>query len=958
MLKLNVQFHKTFQSIGLAFVSLLVTAVAAAPPQPLHERIDAHIHSAHAGAEIPLTTDEEFLRRVHLDLTGLIPSSEELRTFLVDDDPQKRNKTINRLLASPQHVRHLQIRFDVMLMERRNAKQIKNPEWREYLYQSFRERKPYNQLAMEILRADARNGPLRPATKFYLDRDGEASVLTRDVGRLFFGLDLECAQCHDHPSIDDYLQEDYYSLFAFLGRSYTVEDKRSSLQLMAERAEGEASFKSAFTEVEGQSLPRLPEGVAELVDPKFHAGLYKQRPGEGLPGVPTYSRRERLAMETGAGTNPAFARNIANRLWAMMMGRGLVHPPDLHHSDNPATHPALLAELAESLAEMKYNVSRFLGELARSRTYQRSGETPVLTVDAKRAGKLLAAREKSVETQRGAVQKARSAWRDGNARLQEAVDALAGTDYSEVITAAVQAKDNAYQAISAVIQQQRSIVEKETATKLAREAADLAEAAATKVTNQIEKLNEAAKDLRERAKKLGGETDKEREQLPALEKMIRTAEAALPAAYERAEAIAATSRDLVTRVEEERSSIDAAKRSFQTAQKMLEQSRYAMAENKLLLQVINLAANQNKAQETFAPVAERHETLRAESSKLRAEMLKAETALAGARREVSEAETVTTKTRAELAPKKEAAKLIDAAQKQVYAALEKLPDDKTLTATLKTLETEGQTTGKSIEALEKTLGETNDRSKKANETINSSQEALAKAKPTREKARAELESFADEFNALKAEADAATIASTEAHTELLDLWRQRFAMASLKPLSPEQLGWSAMRALGLVDRRLQQEIEGNKHKDDKIQISFDAERATHNNLRGQVDVFIRLYRGPPGSDEREFQATAQQALFMMNSNEVQNLLKPSDGNLTQRLLKLEPAAMAEELYLSVLSRRPTEDETETIVAYLQPLEKAPEGQAKTAPQSEDFRKTAVQDLIWALLTSAEFRFNR
>ncbi len=948
--------------LGLAF-TLLWATTALSSPAPLHQRIDARIDAGHIGTTGALTNDEDFLRRVHLDLTGRIPPAAELRAFLADKDPLKRSQRIDALLASPDHVRHLQTVFDVMLMERRSARQIGDAEWREYLYSSFRERKPYNRLAMEILRADAPAGPLRPATKFYLDRDGEVNALTRDVGRLFFGLDLECAQCHDHPSIDDYLQKNYYELFAFLSRSYQVEEKRSSLQLIAERADGEATFKSVFTDEEGQSQPRLPGGM-ELMDPKFHDGLYKRRPGEGMPGVPTYSRRERLAAAAGAGTNEAFARNIANRLWALMMGRGLVHPPDLHHSDNPATHPALLAELATALMDMEYDVSRFLGEIARSRTYQRASAPPPLAIDAKRASDLLQTRRQETEALRAAVEQAKTLWKKRETELKRAVDALAASDYTEATAAEAKAKDEVFGANAALVQGQRAVVEKEAALELARQAAELADAAAKSSEPQAEKLAETARNLRERATKLVAEVDKAREAFPALEAKIRTAELALPTAVARTSAVAASGRPLAANVTEHHRNADVAKRDFEAAKRGWEESRYAIEENELLVRALELVAERDAAQQAFSPVAERHGTLRGVLAKTREELAKMQAANTAAYDQASASEVTIEKTRTALAPKRQAAKLIDDAQKQVYSALEKLPDDKTLRTALASLEKESARATQEVKKLEATLAEATKKLESANKTIKSSEGTIAKAQTDADRIESEIDSFAAEFDSLKVVADKATIAATEAEKELLEVWRRRFAVASLKPLSPEQLGWSALRALGLVDRQLQKELGGTKSKDgsktqDGIEIAFAAERATHKALRGKVDIFIRLYGGIPGSDEREFQATAQQALFMMNSGEIHGLLKPADDNLAAKLLQIEPAALADELYLSVLSRRPTAAETQTVTAYLESVaDAATEEQSATTKKTTAHKTAAVEDLIWALLTSAEFRFNR
>src|SRR5208283_1027841 len=141
-------------------VALGLGSIVAAPvfgQAPLHDRIDQAIAAGNPdfnAQAAPLSSDAEFLRRVYLDLAGTIPTTAEARAFLADTAPDKREKLIDRLLAGPEHVRHLQNVFDVMLMERRAGKLVPQAQWQEYLRKSFEENKPWDQLVREILSAD------------------------------------------------------------------------------------------------------------------------------------------------------------------------------------------------------------------------------------------------------------------------------------------------------------------------------------------------------------------------------------------------------------------------------------------------------------------------------------------------------------------------------------------------------------------------------------------------------------------------------------------------------------------------------------------------------------------------------------------------------------------------------------------------------------------------------------
>lgn len=346
------------------------------PTDPLHQRIDQLIAAAtpkFAALAAPIASDEAFVRRVYLDLIGRVPSAAETRAFLSAEPvvPNKREQLINRLLASPEHARRLQFVFDEMLMERRAGTDVPDVEWRNWLRKSFRENRPWNKMVAEMLSADGTDAKTRPAAKFILDRKLDQNLIARDIGRVFLGVDLECAQCHDHPSIDGYLQRHYYGINAFLSRTYVFTDPKSKKKVLAEKAEGEVKFTSVFTSEEGETPPRLLNLTA-LVDPKGMAKQYAVKPDKTHGGVPKYSRRLQLARQMIADENIDFRRNIVNRLWAAMMGRGLVEPLDLRHADNPPSHPKVLALLADEFAGNNYDIRWLLKELAMTDTYQRA----------------------------------------------------------------------------------------------------------------------------------------------------------------------------------------------------------------------------------------------------------------------------------------------------------------------------------------------------------------------------------------------------------------------------------------------------------------------------------------------------------------------------------------------------------------------------------------------------------
>lgn len=361
----------------------MVSMVAADEHTPLHQQIDALVAQRLGALKLTpaaISSDAEFVRRAYLDLTGVIPTAEQARAFLDDTSPDKRQRLIDSLLESPDYAIHMGRVFDTMLIERRiptiKSYDVPSARWREFLTAAFAENRPWNQTVREILSSDGTGEGNAEGAKFYLVRDVEPHQLTRDVGRLFLGIDLQCAQCHDDPHINDYLQAEYFGIYAFLQRTSSFRDQSKNVSLIGESAVGTTTFVSVFTTKSGETFPQLPGGEM-IPDPVLAKdGEYIVKPGPKDRGVPVYSRRLQLAEHLPRSETQGFARNIANRMWAMLMGRGIVHPLDLHHADNPPSHPELLAALETWLIANDFDLKALLREMMLSQTYQRSSVLP------------------------------------------------------------------------------------------------------------------------------------------------------------------------------------------------------------------------------------------------------------------------------------------------------------------------------------------------------------------------------------------------------------------------------------------------------------------------------------------------------------------------------------------------------------------------------------------------------
>ena len=363
-------------SLTLIFASA-VFSVRAEDVSPLHQRIDQSIASAHAGTLAEDANDYEFLRRIYLNLVGRSPSVDEIRSFVANEEPSKRKAIIESLIDSSEFDEYFTNLFDIMFMERRGGKRIKQGEWHSFLNKAVKEKWSFDKIVQAILSADG-VGEQRGAAKFLLERDVEPNALTRDIGRIFLGRDLQCAQCHDHPNIVDYEQEEYYGIFAFVNRSYLFEqdtdDKAVKISFVGEKAEGETEFSSVFSPDDSSHMePQLLSRLTLEVEPRFEGeDAYIVAPSKTSAGQPKFSRRAQLARLITHPANEHFAKNVVNRFWAHMMGHGLVDPVDFHHGDNLPSHPALLKTLADEFVNQGFDYRKLLREIALSRTYQQS----------------------------------------------------------------------------------------------------------------------------------------------------------------------------------------------------------------------------------------------------------------------------------------------------------------------------------------------------------------------------------------------------------------------------------------------------------------------------------------------------------------------------------------------------------------------------------------------------------
>ena len=848
--------------ITALIVFMLLPAGFSLATEPLHERIDRLVEADQVTPLAPAAGDADFLRRVDLDLIGRVPSVAEAQTFLADTAATKREALVDRLLAAPEFARHMSDVFDIALMERRPDKLIPTPEWRKFLFESFLANKPFDQLAREILGADGADPKLRPAAKFYLDRDGETNLLTRDVARMFFGRDVQCSQCHDHPLIDDYLQADYYGLFAFLNRSFifTGADNKA---VFAERAEGDVAYQSVFDPTQkGKTGPKLFDSEP-IQEPTFAKGdEYTVKPADKVRPIPQFSRRAQLAAEATNGHNRAFNRNIANRLWAIVMGRGLVDPVDLHHSGNPPANPALLDMLADELAAIKFDTKAFVRELVLTRTYARAVDLPVdLRHQGAEAGPALAKTDEelkrlsaAVEQSQLAVDKARADYTAARKAAAPLVDELAKAQ-----SAATEAKKSADAARAALASARADLAAKQQVSALLAEAAAKTQAVVQKLPADKE-LNDAAGKFKARADSVAAE-------VVALGKTVPTREAAIKPAADALAAADKTLAGVTAKHNAAQQPVRALAKSFAAAAERLRSDQFAqrqvqrrVADLKALVEFAR-ASDAADASQVALPAAQA--AIEAAKPAIAAAMAQAATqsaVLAEAQQTAAAAGANVAAAKRQSAEKKSVVDAVNEAFSKTELARQKLPDDMELAQASQKLKARLDALTNDLKPLD-----TNVADAVAEQTQAAAK--VASAKTAADAAAAQLAAAQQKLTSAegrgitafeKAAKDKASVDTAAA--DLATRLSRRGAVAGLKPLSPEQLAWSVMQVVGQVEQQARREAEwGKKNPSDPAKPAPDAvakaqaiEQAVYDKLGGNVGPFVSLFAAAPGQPQQDF----------------------------------------------------------------------------------------------------------
>lgn len=331
------------------------------------DQIDAFIGTRWQEADVTPSdpaSDAEFLRRVHLHLDGSIPPVSRVREFLADSSPDKRRRMVDQLLAGPGYITNFTRYWRrVMLPETDSDLQTRFliPSFENWLREQLADNTSYDQLAKQIINVQLERNSNRNTTSVYMNRLSASTPLAfyqakqvapenlaAATSRIFLGIRIECAQCHDHP-FDTWKRDEFWSFAAFFGGIVR---------------QGQPNVFGQVREIPDRREISIPDS-----DDVVQAGYLDGSEPQWRFRV---GARKTLADWVASGDNPYFARAAANRVWGHLFGRGIVDPVDDFSDSNPASHPELLDFLAKEFASHNFDLKFLIRAITASKAYQLS----------------------------------------------------------------------------------------------------------------------------------------------------------------------------------------------------------------------------------------------------------------------------------------------------------------------------------------------------------------------------------------------------------------------------------------------------------------------------------------------------------------------------------------------------------------------------------------------------------
>lgn len=354
----------------LAALTLLPAVSGAADTKPfttgssdvLIDYVNAQVRQGWTDNEIApsaVADDEEWIRRVYLDIVGHVPPVDEVEKFLADKDPAKRTKLIDRLLDDPAYVRNWTTIWTNLMIGRIAPRRTSRTGMQKFLRGAFAQNRPWNEIVFDVVSAEGhfeKNGEVNYLLAQMTDND-DAVQATAKTTRLFMGIQVQCTQCHNHP-FNDWKQDQFWSFNSFFRQArrqdFRKYDPKSGRMVddYSQLTSQEFSGPVYFEERSAVMRVAYPKYFTEKVDPG-----------------PETDRRKELAKLMTSGDQPWIAKALVNRMWGHFFGYGFTKPVDDMGPHNPASHPELLDRLSSEFVKSGYDVKQLIRWIANSEAY-------------------------------------------------------------------------------------------------------------------------------------------------------------------------------------------------------------------------------------------------------------------------------------------------------------------------------------------------------------------------------------------------------------------------------------------------------------------------------------------------------------------------------------------------------------------------------------------------------------
>ncbi|MGO9465225.1 MAG: DUF1549 and DUF1553 domain-containing protein [Isosphaeraceae bacterium] len=306
-----------------------------------------------------VASDEEFLRRAYLDLLGRIPTIQEARAFLQTRENGKREKLIDYLLDHPDYAKNFASQWSVLLIGRSNqGRNVNRAALTTWLRKQFGSNRPWNEVVHELVSSTGSNRENGAVNYVLAHLEFDAVPLTSLTTRLFLGQQIQCTQCHDHPS-NEWKQIDFWGINAFFKGMKTREIRKPDATGLEAYDHTELTDEPTDTYV---TFDRR-NGLVGVAFPRF-------LDGRKISQGPDVIRRAELGKLIANPNNELLAKAFVNRLWAHFLGRGFVQPVDDFGPHNPPSHPELLDKLGSEFQQSGYDVKKLCRWIMLSRAYQ------------------------------------------------------------------------------------------------------------------------------------------------------------------------------------------------------------------------------------------------------------------------------------------------------------------------------------------------------------------------------------------------------------------------------------------------------------------------------------------------------------------------------------------------------------------------------------------------------------